>query len=318
LAVTACRGDADGPGTGAPPPLPPEATPGTGTGLNAAQETPTASPPTAPPHGDGSGAALEPDRPDGDPHAQSQPQQPESAFEVASMRQEELRGMAMAALDADDRNLAIAALIALSETPEMSELKVSGVLLLSELYHEEGESERALTLLAALSEMAPPIGEIAFVYGRMLAELGRNTEAEAQFRRAIEIRPDMLQSYLYLGSILVGTERSEAAAQVYADYEQVLARLLALVGDAERNEDLRIEILDTLRYAAPDRRVTEALIPLLSDRSLFVRATAVDVLGSVGTAEALAPLDQLGERTEHAELRAMVEEARARIAARGL
>ena len=137
-----------------------------------------------------------------EPTADSVPE-PTAGFVPHTLRQEELRGLAMQAVQSGQNNLGIAALITLSETPERSALRGSAMLMLSELYVEEQEApsiSRALTVLAALDAEYPPIAEFKFVYGRTLAESGRYGEAEPLLRAAIELRQDLLQTYMYLGS----------------------------------------------------------------------------------------------------------------------
>jgi tetratricopeptide (TPR) repeat protein len=234
----------------------------------------------------------------------------------ASLRQEELRGIAMTALQDGDRNRAIAAMIAMSETPEMSELKASGVLLLADLYHTEGNTARAVAVLSQLIEAAPPMVEFEFVLGRVLFEDGQLPEAEAHFRRAIEMGPAFLQTYIYLGNVLLSQDRQEEAGQVYAQYESLLAQLLAAVSDSQRGTAERVALLDQLSYATPDQRISLAVAGLLSDPSLAIQAASIQLLANVGTLDAVPALQAFAQATSEVQLSQAAQLATQQIALR--
>jgi len=232
-------------------------------------------------------------------------EQPAAAFASHSLRQEELRGVAMQAVQGGQNNLAIAALIALMETPELSGMRGSGMLMLAELYVQERipeSTERALGVLAALDTEFPPTAEFKFIYGRTLAEQARYEEAEPFLRAAVALRPDLLQSYMYLGSLLVDSGREEDAAAVYAQYEGVLAAMLQVLSSDQAELGQKLAVLESLGLATPDDRITEALVGLLASDEVPLAGAAVQVLAMVGTADALEPLQRFASETEVSEL----------------
>lgn len=241
---------------------------------------------------------------------------PPAGFDAPSPRQEELRGIAQAALQAGDLNLAIAASIALMETPEKSGLRASGLILLAELYYQEGNGVRGIEILEQTIAESPPVGEFHFTLGRMFGELQRFTEAETQLRRAIELRPELLQSYIYLGSTLIAAGRAEDAGPVYAQYEAALAEMLRLVANTDTPMDLRLNIMELLTLANPDDSITATMVSLLSSPELAISATAVQVLGIIGTAEAVPALQSFSQQTAQPELSDFALQAIAQIQAR--
>jgi tetratricopeptide (TPR) repeat protein len=198
----------------------------------------------------------------------------------------------------------------------MSELKASGMALLAELYGSEGNTERALAIQVTLLNEAPPTAEFEFIHARTLAESGQAAQAEPHLRRAIEIRPDFLQSYLFLGSLLVSLGREPDAADVYAAYESTLAQLLAAAGDAGRPTAERIAIIDSLNYATPDERITQTSLELLQDGSLAIQAAAIQLLANVGTDAAVAPLTAYAELATEPQLVTAAQVALQHIASR--
>ncbi len=241
---------------------------------------------------------------------------PPVGFENSSPRQEELRGIAQIALQSGDLNLAIAASIALMETAEKSGLRASGLILLAELYYQEGNGLRGIEILEQTIAESPPVAEFHFTLGRMLGELQRFAEAETQLRRAIELRPELLQSYIYLGSTLIAAGRADEAGPVYAQYEAALAEMLRLVASAEAPMDLRLSIMELLTLANPDDSITATMVALLGSPELPISATAVQVLGVIGTAEAVPALQSFSQQTGQPELSDFALQAIAQIQAR--
>lgn len=259
-----------------------------------------------------------PDPTEGSSDNTVEPEQPApiEGFVQDTLRQEELRGIAMEALQGGDMDLAIAALISLVETPEMSLLSASGALMLAELYHSEDDGERALQVLEDLIENAPPMAEFEFVYGRTLGELERFDPAEEHLRRAIELEPAFLQSYLYLGSVLVAQEQEDDAADVYLEYEQALASLLNAVRDTTSDATARMRAIEQVGLASPDERITAALVDLLSEDSVFVNAAALRSLAQVGTAAAIRPLLEFAQNATEPQLQQAAQATAQQIAMR--
>lgn len=239
-----------------------------------------------------------------------------TGFVEDTLRQEELRGIVGAALDSGDADLAIAASIAMMETAERSGMRASGMALLGELYYQDGEHDRALAVLSRLIEESPPVGEFHFVLGRILGELNRFDQAETHLRVATELRPELLQGYIYLGSVLVAAGRTDAAEAVYASYEQALTGMLATAVDRDQPLSPRLEVLELLALAMPDDRLTAAMVGLLDHEDFTVSVAAVRVLGAAGTPVGIPAMEAFADSAEHEQVSAFVRMAVSAIRAR--
>ena len=80
----------------------------------------------------------------------------------------------------------------------------------------EGQPERALTMLAKAAAIAPNESRIAEQQGRANERLGRLPEAEASLRRAIALRPATSALHFQLGQILKREGKAEAAKEEFA------------------------------------------------------------------------------------------------------
>jgi tetratricopeptide (TPR) repeat protein len=201
----------------------------------------------------------------------------------------------------------------------MSETKVSGLLLLSDLYRSENQVERGLGVLERLSAEAPAIAELEFVFGSYLGDLERYTEAEAHLLRAIEIKPEMLQSYLYLGSLYVVTERTDEGAIMFGRYENVLLELLTAVADETGyTVEQRVYVLASLLFANPDERITRAAASLLNSDDIDITVGSIQVLSEIGTAEGIPALEAFAAVVPVPALAEMATHAAQMIRERGL
>ena len=258
--------------------------------------------------------------PESPPHESDDPidetPAPIVGFAENTLRQEELRGLVGAALDSGDLDLAVAASISMMETPELSGMRASGMALLAELYYQEDEDDRAVAILTRLIDESPPVGEFHFILGRILGELGRYDDAEVQLRAAMELRPELLQTYMYLGSVLVAAGGADAAEAVYSSYEQALTEMLAVVTDSSQDLSIRLEILDLLSLATPDDRLTAAMAGLLPSDNFTISVGAVRVLGAAGTPAGIPAMEAFAASAEHEDVAAFVQMAIAAIRAR--
>ena len=227
-----------------------------------------------------------------------------TTFGDATPRQEELRGMAILALESGDIDTAVTALISMSDTEPMSELKASSMLLLSELYIEEGQVSRAMEVLLGLRQDAPEFAELEFIIGRTFMEQGALPDAEEAFRNAIRLNPDFLRSYVSLGSMLASQDNADEAAEIFLAYERVVYRM-ADVLESDAPVDEKLLVIDQLSLSLPDDRLSRALERALDDDSLAVRAAAVTALGYVGTLDAVPALEaMLRDRADSGACRA--------------
>lgn len=129
-----------------------------------------------------------------------------------------------------------------------------GLHLLGLVEKADGNFDTALALLrrAAAKDNRDP--EIANNTAALARQMGQTELAEAEFRRALGIRPDMLQAALGLGQLLIDQERYEAAHTVYLNiavkfssdiYVQYgLATALLGLGESEKAEAIFDSLVD--------------------------------------------------------------------------
>lgn len=100
-----------------------------------------------------------------------------------------------------------------------------------------------------------PLAEGLFQTGQNFYGIGQTGEAESQLRRSLDINPNHLKSKLLLGRILVEGGRADEATVVLEEayqYDQSATRaelvkaLLALAGDAERDEQSRVQAYERI------------------------------------------------------------------------
>lgn len=100
-----------------------------------------------------------------------------------------------------------------------------------------------------------PLAEGLFQTGQHFYNIGQAGEAESQLRRSLDINPNHLKSKLLLGRILVeGGRADEAAALLEEAYQydrgaaraELIKALLALAGDAAREEQGRVQIYERI------------------------------------------------------------------------
>jgi tetratricopeptide (TPR) repeat protein len=136
---------------------------------------------------------------------------------------------------------------------------------LAEAFLESGQPERALTeyqwVLAHPGVFAQSLHRIHNGLGRVFEEQSMLAEAEAELKRAIEIRPDFFQAHVNLGNVYFGRHRLHDAV---FEYEKAV-RL--------RPDDLTLYFMVSELYAI--QRNTAATIAWLErahDRGFSVRA----------------------------------------------
>lgn len=87
--------------------------------------------------------------------------------------------------------------------------------------HEKGDFKTALKLYEEALKIAPEFPEAEFQRGNALQSLGRETEAEKAFRRAIELRENWVLPMTNLGEILVRSGK-------FAEAETILTKTIQL------------------------------------------------------------------------------------------
>ncbi|MEN0064375.1 MAG: tetratricopeptide repeat protein [Myxococcota bacterium] len=132
---------------------------------------------------------------------------------------------------------------------------------LAQLLEESGRYEQADAWVRASMEHRPPRPEDALTRGRLLERMGRLTEAETSFRRALDAQPSgpiATTAWIGLASVWLGLGRT-------AEAEQAARRGLAQVDDAEGAKalpalnNLAMVLRYTGRYDEAERRYRRAL-----------------------------------------------------------
>ena len=238
-----------------------------------------------------------------------------SAFAAATPRQQELQQIAFQALQANNRDSATAALLGIAETEPLSELKAVSMLMLSEIYAEEGNKDKALSTLLDLRKKAPAYAQLEFVLGSLYLELKKFPESEESLKRAIQIQADFLPAYASLQKNYTETNRPKEAQEMQVRFE----RQAAAVGEKLNStipDEQKIQVIQSLAFAGTSAPVTRALMQALDDKSVDVRGNATAALAQVGTEEAIPQILAMKQLAEMEQLKQVADMAVTMIKAR--
>jgi hypothetical protein len=220
-----------------------------------------------------------------------------SAFATASPRQEELQKLAFQALQSNNRDAATAALLGIAETEPLSELKAVSMLMLSELYSEEGKKDQALSTLLDLRKKAPAYAQLEFVLGSLYLEA------------------DFLPAYASLQKNYTETNRPKDAQEMAVRFERQAAAVGEKLNSTIPDEE-KIQVIQSLAFAGTSAAVSRALLQALDDKAVDVRGNAAAALAQVGTEEAIPQLVAMQQLAEIPELKQVAEMAVSMIKAR--
>lgn len=172
--------------------------------------------------------------------------------------------------------------------------------------HAHGDLLKALEFYEEAIKVRPEFPEAEFQKANVLAGLGRSSEAESSFRRAIELRKDWSLPYSALGALLVRLGRD-------SDAESPLRQAIKL--DAQNNvallmlADVRLRAGDPKEAAELARRATKGADATPS--AWLLRAMAERASGD--NIQALISFDHVLE-TDPFNVTALLERAELRIA----
>ena len=85
------------------------------------------------------------------------------------------------------------------------------------LHVSQGNLEKAAIAAEAALELRPDWLDLLFDYGLILKRMARQTQAEATFRRAIEIDRTYVRAYQMLGAVLISQGRIQDALDTFAE-----------------------------------------------------------------------------------------------------
>jgi tetratricopeptide (TPR) repeat protein len=115
---------------------------------------------------------------------------------------------------------------------------------LATAYLRTNQAEKAAGQLQQAVEAEPRNFELRMKYGRVIRDLKKYAAAEAEFRRATEIKPDSIEAWNELASML----------NLLGDFPQSLAamdRVRLLGGEVPGHFFLRAVMLDKMRQLQP-------------------------------------------------------------------
>lgn len=208
----------------------------------------------------------------------------------ATPQQEQFHLAAVEAYDRGDSNSAITALLALRDTQPYSELRAAGLLLLGELYYQNGSLEEAIALLVALRDQTPPRAALEYLLGRTLVAADRLVEAEDALRRAIRVDPLFLRSHIVLADMLEQAGRTEDAQAARLRFVREVQRIDAAFREPGQ-QDAQLQLVHELGRTVVDDTVARALATALTtSQDADVRGAAATALQRVGTPVAVNTL----------------------------
>jgi tetratricopeptide (TPR) repeat protein len=171
--------------------------------------------------------------------------------------------------------------------------------------HGRGNLIKALELYEEAIRIRPEFPEAEFQRANVLLALNRKADAEAGFRRTIELRKDWALPYAALGALLTGLDRDKEA-------EPILLQALKLEG----NNNLALRMLAEIRLRAGDSTAALGLARRATDDKDAPAATwllrAMAERGAGDNVGALASLDHI-LKLEPQSLPALIERAELRI-----
>jgi tetratricopeptide (TPR) repeat protein len=215
-------------------------------------------------------------------------------FDQGTARQRAALERAKELLEAGNRQRTQEQLEELARSPQQSEVRARGIVLLAETLAADGDSEAAIEQLRDLEEISPPWGPLYFSLGRIYLKSGNRDAAERAFRDAIRADSTLLRAYVGLASILSEAGRQDEADIVMLKYEREIYRLgRVLKSSSSVNE--RIELVEVLSQATRDPRVSRVVSQALDSDSREVQLAALEALKKVGTDNAVPALEALIE-----------------------
>jgi len=153
---------------------------------------------------------------------------------------------------------------------------------IAEAYWAKGDLVRAKRYyLRQLAHSGEDV-DILLDYGELLMEMGQATEAEAKFRRVLELAPETAAAHYCLGELAAGLDHVEAAIRSFRTtlkldpaYCGAHAKLAGLLIRKGRVQEAAKHILAELRRCGDDTAMLQELGQLLLDAHLTRHANTV-------------------------------------------
>jgi tetratricopeptide (TPR) repeat protein len=240
---------------------------------------------------------------------------PLDRFAEPTAWQQELQEGAWEFLQTGSTDLGMTALLALADSEPGSEVRANGMLVLAQLYLDEGRPADALAVLERLASWAPPMVTLEYLMGLIHAEQGDAAQAIERFRRTVRIDADWLPAWLALEEQLRLQERPDEAAEIRVQIERQIQRMGESLGQALAPDAKRVLIRHLSVIEGRDD-VSRALVRALEDDADAVVEDALMALATAGTQSALPALQALESRARTPALVALVAEVRGQLEAR--
>ncbi len=246
-------------------------------------------------------AAKSPDKADAKPPAPPKGKLPApdpkrlDYLQDPTLTQQDLIRAAKEALAAGNDAAAQQALETLRNTPELSGIKISGILLLADFYRQQNRQAEALTMLEALYRKAPVLPELTFVLAQTYKDNGRIPEAIAGFEQALAAQPLLLRAHIEIGGLNQQQGNQEASTQAFLNYERAIFKYSKILEDPVAHIDDKLKIAEAFSFL-PDDRAAPALLESLKDSDPKVRLAVADALGQIATDDTIKAMETFAEQ----------------------
>lgn len=109
--------------------------------------------------------------------------------------------------------------IPLKTVARISDQEITSLLQLGAFYYNQGQTEKALTILEGLAAMDPDNAAVQGALGAVFVKAGRNEEALATLNRAHAMTPDDISVLVNRGEVMMRLGRTQEAGR---DFKQAM------------------------------------------------------------------------------------------------
>lgn len=195
------------------------------------------------------------------------------------------------ALDAGQLDAATVAFERLATTEPMSGDRLTGILVLADLYMERDRVPDAVKLLEPAVQAAPRVPELAFVLGRAYKLSGKLEKAILAFQETVRLNPLLMHAQVEIGGLYGQLGQQDKSAEAFLVYERQLYKYAATLEDPQAHPADKIKIAEAFSFL-PDDRAAEALLKNVNDPVPLVRFAIIQALGETGTRAMLPDLER--------------------------
>lgn len=195
-----------------------------------------------------------------------------------------------------DIDTAALTLLSLLQSPEQSEERLAGILLITEIYRAESHNmpkgqdptkklNRALKILTDNELKFPPTVEYYESFADVYEELKRPQDAAAALQKAISIDPGRLNLLARLTYFALSNGQPPIAAESLKQYEAARAQILPVLTSPQTPPEHVLALLSTLDHIQ-DPLLTPALLALIKHPDQRVIGASLQTLLAVNASDA--------------------------------